>query len=99
MSDDQDGCEWVSVSSGASHPGSPGPKAVKRLCVSQMGLNGHEMLIFCRLNAYTATELCDESVASQNLYLIQIISFIISGTNVVEPESCTDKDGEGGGLS
>ena len=30
MSSDQDGCEWVSVSSGT---GLPGPKAVKRLCV------------------------------------------------------------------
>ena len=30
MSDDQDGCEWVSVSSG-TYPGSPGQKAVKRL--------------------------------------------------------------------
>jgi len=34
MSDDQDGYEWVSVSSGTGLPGySPGPKAVKRLCV------------------------------------------------------------------
>ena len=33
MSDDQDGCEWVSVSSGTGLPGCPGPKAVKRLCV------------------------------------------------------------------
>ena len=33
MSGDQDGCEWVSVSSGTGLPGSPGPKAVKRLCV------------------------------------------------------------------
>ena len=33
MSDDQDGCEWVSVSSGTSHLGSPAPTAVKRLCV------------------------------------------------------------------
>jgi len=31
MSDDQDECEWVKVSSGT--PGSPGQKAVKRLCV------------------------------------------------------------------
>ena len=30
MSDDQDGCEWVSVSSGT---GLPGSTAVKRLCV------------------------------------------------------------------
>ena len=30
MSDDQDGGEWVSVSSGT---GSPGPTAVKQLCV------------------------------------------------------------------
>jgi len=33
MSDDQDRCEWVSVSSGTGLPGSPGPTAVKRLCV------------------------------------------------------------------
>ena len=33
MSDDQNGCEWVSVSSGTGLPGCPGPKAVKRLCV------------------------------------------------------------------
>ena len=30
MSDDQDGCEWVNVSSGT---GLPGQKAVKQLCV------------------------------------------------------------------
>ena len=34
MSDDPDGCEWVNVSSGTGlYPGSPGQKAVKRLCV------------------------------------------------------------------
>jgi len=33
MSDDQDGCDWVSVSSGTGLPGCPGLKAVKRLCV------------------------------------------------------------------
>jgi len=33
MSDDHDGGEWVSVSSGTAYPGCPGPKAVKRLCV------------------------------------------------------------------
>jgi len=33
MSDDQDGCESVTVSSGTGLPGCPGPKAVKRLCV------------------------------------------------------------------
>ena len=33
MSDDQDGCEWVNVSSGTGPPGSPGSKADKRLCV------------------------------------------------------------------
>jgi len=31
MSGDEDGCEWENVSSGTGHPGSPGPKAVKRL--------------------------------------------------------------------
>jgi len=29
----KDGCDWVNVSSGAGLPGSPGQKAVKRLCV------------------------------------------------------------------
>ena len=29
----KDGCDWVNVSSGADLPGSPGQKAVKRLCV------------------------------------------------------------------
>ena len=33
MSDDQDGCEWVNVSSSTGLPGSPGQQAVKRLCV------------------------------------------------------------------
>ena len=32
MSDDQDGCEWVFLPV-AAYPGSPGPKAVKKLCV------------------------------------------------------------------
>ena len=30
MSDDQDVCEWLSVSSVQAYPGSPGPKAVKQ---------------------------------------------------------------------
>jgi len=33
MSDDQVGCEWVSVSSGTGLPGLSRTKAVKRLCV------------------------------------------------------------------
>jgi len=33
MSDDQDGCEWVSVSSGTGLPRLSRTKAVKRLCV------------------------------------------------------------------
>jgi len=33
MSDDQDGCEWVSVSSGTGLPGLSRTKAVKQLCV------------------------------------------------------------------
>ena len=40
MSDDQDGCEWVNVSSGTGPPGSPGSKAVKRLCVCVCMLSG-----------------------------------------------------------
>ena len=33
MSDDQDGCEWVSFLLVPAYPGSPGLTAVKRLCV------------------------------------------------------------------
>ena len=33
MSDDQVGCEWVSVSSGTGLPGLSRTEAVKRLCV------------------------------------------------------------------
>ena len=33
MSDDQVGCEWVSVSSGTGLPGLSRTKAVKQLCV------------------------------------------------------------------
>jgi len=33
MSDDQDVCEWVSVSSPLAYLGSRGPMAVKWLCV------------------------------------------------------------------
>ena len=33
MSDDQDGCEWVSVSSGTGLPGLSRTEVVKRLCV------------------------------------------------------------------
>jgi len=36
MSDDQDGGEWVCLLVSA-HPGSPGPKVVKRLCVCVWG--------------------------------------------------------------
>ena len=36
MSDDQVGCEWVSVSSGTGLPGLSRTKAVKRLCVYNM---------------------------------------------------------------
>ena len=32
MFDDQDGCEWVGVSSGTSPPGSPSQRAIKQLC-------------------------------------------------------------------
>jgi len=31
MSDDQDGCEWVSFLLVPAYPGSPGPTAIKRL--------------------------------------------------------------------
>ena len=42
MSDDQVGCEWVSVSSGTGLPGLSRTKAVKRLCVCERSL----LLIF-----------------------------------------------------
>ena len=45
MSDDQDGCEWVSVSSGTGLPELSRTKAVKRLCVCVCvwldGTSGH----------------------------------------------------------
>ena len=39
MSDDQVGCEWVSVSSGTGLPGLSRTKAVKRLCVCVLSIN------------------------------------------------------------
>ena len=36
MSDDQDGCEWVNVLLEPAYKGSPGLKAVKRLCVCNL---------------------------------------------------------------
>jgi len=33
MSDDPDGCEWVSFLLVPAYPGSPGPTAIKRLCL------------------------------------------------------------------
>ena len=33
MSDDQDECEWVSVSSSTGSLGSPGQRAIERVCV------------------------------------------------------------------
>jgi len=38
MSDDHDGCEWVTVSFGTGLPGLSRTKAVKRLCVCVCGL-------------------------------------------------------------
>jgi len=49
MSDDQDGCKWVSVSSGTGLPGSTGPTAVKRLCVCV----GHTFPLFDTTNFHT----------------------------------------------
>jgi len=39
----QDGCEWVNVSSGTGpvHPGSPGQRAVKQLCVCVFVWSGY----------------------------------------------------------
>jgi len=56
MSDDQDGCEWVNVSSGTGLPGSPGQKAVKRLCVC--------VVCVCRISDKT-----DKSVRLQQFIL------------------------------
>jgi len=33
MVDEQEGCEWINVSSGTGSPGRHGQRAVKRLCV------------------------------------------------------------------
>jgi len=41
MSDDQDGCEWVSVPSGTGLPGLSRTRAVKRLC-----LDVFQLLVF-----------------------------------------------------
>jgi len=53
MSDDQDGCEWVSVSSGT---GLPGPKGVKRLCVCACVLVNSNCKTNRQLTAVTETE-------------------------------------------
>jgi len=52
MSDDQDGCEWVNVSSGTGLTGSPGQKAVKQLCVC---VCTGESLKLCKHILYTTT--------------------------------------------
>jgi len=48
MADDQDGCEWMNVSSRISPPGSPGQRAVKRLL----------LLLFCYDARLHIAELC-----------------------------------------
>jgi len=45
MSDDQDGCELVSVSSGTGLPGLSRTKAVKRLCVCVFSSASRELLL------------------------------------------------------
>jgi len=49
MSDEQDGCERVNVSFGTSLPGSPGQKAVKRLCVCVCFIKSGSKLKFCEI--------------------------------------------------
>jgi len=49
MSDDQDGCEWVNVSSVPAYPGSPGQKAIKWLCVCVVDVHVVIFLYACIL--------------------------------------------------
>ena len=51
MSDDQVGCEWVSVSSGTGLPGLSRTKAVKRLCVCESDQDSNPEYIDCNLVA------------------------------------------------
>ena len=46
MSDDQVGCEWVSVSSGTGLPGLSRTKAIKQLCVYVCVCS--DLAVFCK---------------------------------------------------
>ena len=59
MSDDQDGCEWVSVSSGT---GLPGPRAVKRLCVCVTALWNFAPIF---VPHYQHSKFCNDSFPNQ----------------------------------
>ena len=57
MFDDQDGCEWVNVSSGTGLPyTTPGQKAVKRLCVCVcVGGGSCYIDLYCTIPSYRPT--------------------------------------------
>jgi len=66
MSDDQDGCEWVSFLLVPAYPGSPGLTAVKRLCVC--------VVCVCTEWSTLDSNSCNESIPS--------LSFAASETSI-----------------
>ena len=57
MSDDQVGCEWVSVSSGTGLPGLSRTKAVKQLCVYVYSVHAATWLYFVSMAMGSITYL------------------------------------------
>jgi len=65
MSDDQDWCEWVSVSSGTGLPGlswRPGPNAVKRLSVCVCVVSRESNAIGCHDGPFGVSALHFEPI-------------------------------------
>ena len=62
MSDEQDGCERVNVSFGTSLPGSPGQKAVKRLCVCVFHKKWQQTQILSNLEGFSIFFALEDSV-------------------------------------
>jgi len=57
MSDDEDGCEWVSVSSGTGLPGLSRTKAVKWLCVCSTQYSFQLRALWCILIKITVFDV------------------------------------------